>query len=324
MAPKVPGLGTAFSAQAQISQVEQELQHAQDRIEELESMLDDSKTQSSYTSLRLEQIVQDVTQVRKYFNSDMISALADSIKTHGVLEPLIVRPLASGDYKLVAGERRFRASQIAGLQEVPVTIRQMDDVEALELSLVENLQREDLNPVEQTEGVLQLLSSLLNQPQVEVVALLYRMSNEHKGKVTHNVMGNSETKIVQDIFRRITSMEWQSFVANRLPLLNLPKDILEALHQGSIEYTKARAVAQIKDEDGRRILLNETIQHGLSLTEIRQQLKEFKPVPEDTLKNRFKNVTTQVLKLPTKNWQDPKKAQKIAKLLEQLETFLDT
>jgi ParB family transcriptional regulator, chromosome partitioning protein len=323
MAPKVPGLGTAFSAQAQISQVEQELQHAQDRIEELESMLDDSKTQSSYTSLRLEQIVQDFTQVRKYFNSDMISALADSIKTHGVLEPLIVRPLASGVYKLVAGERRFRASQIAGLQEVPVTIRQMDDVEALELSLVENLQREDLNPVEQTEGVLQLLSSLLNQPQVEVVALLYRMSNEHKGKVTHNVMGNSETKIVQDIFRRITSMEWQSFVANRLPLLNLPKDILEALHQGSIEYTKARAVAQIKDEDGRRILLNETIQHGLSLTEIRQQLKEFKPVPEDTLKNRFKNVTTQVLKLPTKNWQDPKKAQKIAKLLEQLETLLD-
>jgi len=315
---KLPGLKDSFSGHVQINQVEKELQDALKRISELENLYEGSNSQL----VPLEQIVRDPAQVRKYFKPETISGLSESIKKHGILEPLIVRPMPDGSYNLVAGERRYRAAQQVGLKALPVTIREMDDTEAVELSLVENLQREDLNPVEQTEGILQLLSSLLEQPQSEVVTLLYRMSNEHKGKVTHNVVGNSEAGLIEEIFRRIASMEWQSFVAHRLPLLKLPHDILEALRQGRIEYTKARAIAQVKHEDTRRILLNDAMRGDLSLAQIKQQVQDLKPSPKAHLKTRFKDVAGKILKTPASNWEDPKKTQKITKLLEQLESLV--
>jgi ParB-like partition proteins len=113
-----------------------------------------------------------------------------SIKEHGILEPLLVRPRSGGEYELVAGERRYRAAQKLGLAEVPVVIRKLTDEEALALSLIENLHREDLNPVEETEGILQLLSLKLNVAVEETISLLYRMQNEAKGKVTQNVLGS--------------------------------------------------------------------------------------------------------------------------------------
>jgi ParB family transcriptional regulator, chromosome partitioning protein len=97
-------------------------------------------------------------QPRHYFDPEKLEQLVQSIAQHGILEPLLVRPLETNQYELVAGERRYRAALKLGLSEVPVVIRQLNDEEATQLALIENLQREDLNPIEETEGILQLLA----------------------------------------------------------------------------------------------------------------------------------------------------------------------
>ncbi|HEY9672687.1 MAG TPA: ParB/RepB/Spo0J family partition protein, partial [Waterburya sp.] len=131
-------------------------------------------------------------QPRRYFEQQKMAQLVLSVKEHGILEPLLVRPLPDGEYELVAGERRYRAAKEVGLLEVPIVARELTDEEALQLALVENLLREDLNPVEETEGILQLLALKLDLSVQEVIAVLYRMQNEAKGKVTRNVTGSSE------------------------------------------------------------------------------------------------------------------------------------
>ena len=135
------------------------------------------------------EIVLPSSQPRRYFDAETLSQLSASISQFGVLEPLLVRPIDNNSYELVAGERRLRASQMAGLTSVPVVIRSLNDEDAWQLSLIENLLREGLNPLEETEGILQLLVLQLDETIPSVVKLLNRMQNEAKGKVTHNVIG---------------------------------------------------------------------------------------------------------------------------------------
>jgi len=127
-------------------------------------------------------------QPRRRFEA--LEALAQSIREKGVLQPLLVRPLGDGRYAIVAGERRYRAAKMAGLSEVPVRVLEISEKEARLLALVENLQREDLNPYEETLGVLELLSEDLGKTREEVVSLLHRMRDEARGKVPRNVSGN--------------------------------------------------------------------------------------------------------------------------------------
>ena len=127
--------------------------------------------------IAIEKIQLSSQQPRRYFDPDKLEQLTLSVKEHGILEPLLVRPLKDGNYELVAGERRFRAATAASLTEVPVVVKELTDSEALQLALVENLQREDLNPVEETEGILQLLALNLEIETQEVVSLLYQMQN---------------------------------------------------------------------------------------------------------------------------------------------------
>ena len=131
----------------------------------------------------------------------------------------------------------------AKLTEVPVTVKELTDEQALAICLVENLQRDDLNPVEETEGILLLLSTRLKLSTQEISSTLYRMHNQLTKKVTNNVIGNTE-KSIQGIFAELGLMSWESFVSNRLPLLKLPEDLLESLKKGEIAYTKAKAGAQ--------------------------------------------------------------------------------
>ncbi|MDJ0532250.1 MAG: ParB/RepB/Spo0J family partition protein [Xenococcaceae cyanobacterium MO_207.B15] len=179
-----------------------------------------------------------------------------------MLEPLLVRPLPSGKYEIVAGERRYLAASALELPHVPVVVKKLTDTEALQISLVENLQRADLNPLEETEGILQLLSIETDVTKEEAVLLLYRMENETKGKVTQNVLGNDIKQKIIALFESLGRMSWSSFVSSRLPLLKLPIDILEVLRQGKIEYTKAKALASLKDEETRKELMTEATQRS--------------------------------------------------------------
>ncbi len=273
-------------------------------------------------SILIKEIHLPPQQPRRYFDPDALKELINSIKEHGILQPLLVRPLSSGGYELVAGERRYRAAMESELTEVPVVIRSLTNSEALSLSLVENLQREDLNPVEETEGILQLLSLHLETTQEEVISLLYRLSNESKGKVTRNVTGKETVERVENIFNSIGRMSWSSFVRNRLPLLKLPQEIREALQQGQIAYTKASVIARVKDEQARSSFLSETIKNNLSLSQIKEKIEELQPTSDkssDPLSWRLKTAYKQINK--SKVWSDPKKRQKLEKLLSQLEAL---
>lgn len=213
-------------------------------------------------------------QLRQSFEPDALARLAQTIEAHGILEPLVVRAIAEERYELVAGARRYRAAQQAGLSEVPVCVRELDDEKALELALQENLVREDLNPLEETDGILKLLAAKLRVEEQEVISLLYQMRNQ-QGKSRRNVSPNSQAQIVEDVFAPL-KLTWKSFVETRLPLLKLPEDILGALRSGEVTYTKAKAIAKLSDEDSRQGLLDEAIANDLSLSKIRQRLKSLR------------------------------------------------
>ncbi|WP_017318920.1 ParB/RepB/Spo0J family partition protein [Mastigocladopsis repens] len=289
-----------------------------------------SVTQSSEqtnvpNTIAITQIKLPPSQPRRYFDPQKLEELSRSIKELGILEPLLVRPLSEGHYELVAGERRYKAASMAGLTEVPVVVREMDDVITHQVRLVENLQREDLNPLEETEGILELLALRLETNQSEVVKLLQKMDNEAKGKITPNVMGSPQGLIIEELFATLLRMKWDSFVKNRLPLLNLPQDTLFVLRQGKIEYTKARAIARVGDEQTRKQLLEDAVAYNLSLNEIKRKIKEI----EQQVKPQTPSIKDQVDKTfrrlkQSKVWDDPKKKAKVEKLLAQLDALINT
>jgi ParB family transcriptional regulator, chromosome partitioning protein len=290
------------------------------------SLKDDWKFDGDVSNVReisIDSIILTSNQPRRYFDPQKLQQLKESISTHGILEPLLVRPGEKSDqYELVAGERRYRAAKEAGLTLVPVTVRKLTDDEAVQLALVENLQREDLNPVESTEGILQLLSLKLKIDVAEVTSLLYRMRNEVIGNTNQNVLISSEALKIQAIFDELAIIAWESFVTTRLTLLNLPNEILEALRMGRIAYTKAQAIARLKDEAKRKELLEEAITQNLSLAQIRERLKVARPPKEEprTLKQKMQDITQRFQK--AKAWDDPKKQKKLEKLLMQMEIIL--
>ncbi len=228
-------------------------------------------------------------------------------------------------YQLVAGERRYRAALEAGLDEVSVVIRELTDDDALQLALLENLQREDLNPLEETEGILQLLALKLNQTTESALALLNAAAHPERNSVD-NVIHSPEWQAVVEVFTSVGKFNPESFRTNRLPLLNLPDEIKEALRQGRLSYTKARALARLKEQPERQELLEAAIAEDLSLNEIKERIKSFqaaKRVQDEeqppSLKSRMDKAIAKIKK--SKIWDDPKKKRQLEKLLAQLEAL---
>lgn len=181
----------------------------------LESLFEDAARDvgGPVSTLPLREIEPDKDQPRKDFDEQALSELADSIARHGLLQPIAVRAAAGGAYKIIAGERRWRAARLAGLSEVPVVIKDVTDAEAMELALIENLQREDLDPVEEAMGYRQLMERCeLTQEQ------------------TAQKIGKS-----------------RSAVANSLRLLNLPEDVLAFLKEGKLSTGHAKVLLGLPD-----------------------------------------------------------------------------
>lgn len=165
-------------------------------------------------TLNISEIEPNREQPRKEFSEDALQELANSIQKHGILQPLLVRPIPSGGYQIVAGERRWRASRLAGLTEIPVIIRQMDDTEYMQIALIENLQREDLTPIEEARGFQNLI-------------------DEHE--FTQEDVAKSVGKS-------------RPAVANALRLLNLPEEVMIMLEENLISAGHARALLAVADE----------------------------------------------------------------------------
>lgn len=276
--------------------------------------------------VNISQITLPKSQPRRYFNPQKLQELSASIKEHGILEPLLTRPL-NGQYELVAGERRYRAAKLAGLTQIPIVVKQLTDQEALQLALIENLQREDLNPVEETQGILGLLAIQLNTNVKDVISLLHRMQNEAAGKVTQNVLGSAQGQVIQNVFDSLALISWESFVTSRLPLLKLPPEILDALQNGKIAYTKASAIARVKNADQRHQLLEESIKQQYSLSQIKTRIKQIQApakhsTPSASLNRRVDRVYKAVKRSTI--WSNPKKQRQLEKLLTSIENLLES
>lgn len=268
-------------------------------------------------------------QPRRYFDPEKMKELVASIKQHGVLEPILLRSIKSNQhsdhYELVAGERRFRACKEIGLSKIPAIVKELSDEETSLIRLVENLHRENLNPVEETEAILQILALKLGISQEQAIATLYRMRHEVRGEVEKNTVSNSEVEIIRSTFEGFGLIKWETFISHRLPLLNLPIEVLETLRQGQIEYTKATVIATVKDADIRQSLLNETINEGLSLVQIKEKIRNIKTgqiiEKPATLKTRFVDSIQKLKKSPV--WDDKKKQKSLEKLIAQIESLID-
>lgn len=269
----------------------------------------------------IELIVLPEYQPRQYFDETKLEELAATIQNRGILEPLLVREVDGGRFELIAGGRRYRAAQRSGLAEVPVVVLALTDEEALEVALLENIQRENLNPVEETEGILRLLAVRLKLDRLGVLSLLYRMRNEVKGATSRNVSASPEAEVVEELFTHL-GITWKSFVETRLPLLNLPEEIQEALRQGRIAYTKATAIARVKDPEFRKALLEEAIFSNLSLNQIKERIKENQPLAEPTILAEKLNDTIRRFQ-KAKLWENKTKRKKLEKLMAQMEALLE-
>lgn len=181
------------------------------------SIFDDNnltEDSENLSSLRVTELEPNKNQPRKNFDKEALEQLATSIRENGVLQPLLVRPLATGNYQIIAGERRWRASKIAGLSEVPVVIRDdLSEEQVMQIALIENLQRENLNPIEEALGYKELIDS-------------YNMTQEQLAKS----LGKA-----------------RSSIANSLGLLTLPKSVKDLLQQGELSAGHCKALKSIKD-----------------------------------------------------------------------------
>ena len=289
------------------------------------NLFNDDETLDSST-IALEKIELPPSQPRRYFDEEQLQQLTDSIKTHGIIEPLVVRPKGDGQYELVAGERRYRSAKMAGLATVPVAIRELTDTQARHITLIENLQRVDLNPVEETEAVLELLSIELDKTIEEVVSLLYRLRNEENPRL--NVSPNlTEKEIINPLFESL-GIKPKSFVETRLQLLNLPPDILEILREGKIAYTKAIALSKIKDEQLRKEITHEAVEQKLSIRELKtliQEMTKSEQQPEPQENKTIESVVTTTAKQinKAKLWKsNPQKWKKVEKLIKEINMLL--
>ena len=205
---------------------------------------------SAYQLLPIYKVEPNRSQPRQDFDEEELQALADSIEEHGIIQPLTVRQLDSGYYQIIAGERRWRAARMANLSEIPVVIIEADDKKAMELALIENLQRQDLNPVEEALGYQSLIEE-------------YGMTQE-------------------DAARRVGKS--RPAVANALRLLTLCAGVLEKLRAGELTAGHARAVLQLKTEKKQMEAAQKIIALGLSVRQAellcKNMSREPKPEPE--------------------------------------------
>ena len=228
----------------------------------LESLFVDNSVEeinASTNKLKLMEIEPNHDQPRKIFDEKALTELADSIAQHGVLQPLVVRPMTNGGYQLVAGERRWRAARIAGLTEVPVIVRALTDSEVAVIALIENLQREDLSPVEEAEGLKSLIES-------------YGFTQEEAA----DKVGKSRTA-----------------VTNTLRLLKLPSPVLQILGEGKITAGHARALLGLDDEKEMLRIAEATVAQELSVRQVEKMVKyasqgeKAKPKKRDKKRDKY-------------------------------------
>lgn len=203
-------------------------------------------------SLPISQVEPGLNQPRKHFDEESLADLSESIRQHGILQPLTVRRLASGYYQIIAGERRWRAARMAGLSEIPAMIVEADDRKVMELGLIENLQREDLNPMEEAMGYQSLIKD-------------YGLTQE---EVSQRVSKSRPT------------------VANAMRLLQLPQEVQWLIEQGSITAGHGRAMLPLANPEVEIEMAEEVMRKNLSVREVEERVRRMRneEIPDGTIR----------------------------------------
>ena len=203
---------------------------------------DSSANNSDVNVLRITHIEPKKNQPRKDFNKESLAELADSISKHGIIQPIVVRSLPNGYYQIIAGERRWRAAKMIGLDEVPVVIRNVDELAAAEMTMVENLQREDLNPIEEALGYKYLSEN-------------YNLTQE-------------------EISKQVAKS--RSVIANALRLLSLPDEVIKYIEEGELSSGHARALLSLDDPDDQLDLARKITKNLISVRETEKIVRAMK------------------------------------------------
>ncbi|MBQ6152236.1 MAG: ParB/RepB/Spo0J family partition protein [Ruminococcus sp.] len=219
----------------------------------------ETEEKGSVVTLHISEITPNRSQPRRAFDEEALAELADSIKAHGVLQPILVRPLLQGGYQIVAGERRYRAARLAGLNEIPATVRELSEEETMELALIENLQRENLSPMEEASGYKHLMDT-------------YSLSQEQVAQA----VGKS-----------------RSAVANSVRLLTLDDSIRELVDDGKLSAGHARALLSIEDQKLQKSAADDIVKKGLSVRDAEKLAKKLNK--NKTEKKPAKTQTVPVL-----------------------------
>lgn len=227
----------------------------------LDALFNDNSTDSlqGKQTLRLSEIEPNKAQPRRTFDDEAISTLADSIRDHGLLQPLLVRPLENGGYQLVAGERRWRACRMLGMTEVPAVIRELSDKETMQVALIENVIREDLNPIEEASAYQELMDD-------------YGMTQDEVGKT----VGKS-----------------RSAVANAVRVLTLSEKVQDLLRRGDLTMGHGRCLVGLSEEQ-QSMLAEKAVSTGMTVRELEKAVaslgKEPKPEAVHTKDSYYKEM----------------------------------
>jgi len=221
---------------------------------EMTPSMPEKKAKDGVITLKLSQVEPNRAQPRKVFDEEKLQALADSIREHGVIQPILVQEIGNGQYQIIAGERRWRASRMAKIKEIPAIVRPYEEQTVMEIALIENLQRENLNPVEEALGYKQLLDE-------------FNLTQE---------------KIAQRVGKS------RPAVANALRLLALPEHVLHLLSKGLLSGGHARAVLSLEDKELQEFLADKIVEEQLS---VRQAEALAKNMPKEKTKKKENKPT---------------------------------
>jgi len=225
-------------------------------VEESAEPTDDSPADQSLKTLPIDLIQRGKYQPRRNFDQDKLQELADSIAAQGIIQPIVVRPVGDGRFEIIAGERRWRASQLASLQEIPVVIHEVDDQAAMAMALIENIQRDDLNPLEEANA-------------------LHRLLNE---------FGLTHQQIAKAVGKSRTS------VTNFLRLLELAEPVKKMLELSQLDMGHAKAILGLKESDQHKAA-KQVFDQGLSVRETEKLVRRMQGISETSQKPEPAKVT---------------------------------
>ncbi|MGP1371781.1 MAG: ParB/RepB/Spo0J family partition protein [Almyronema sp.] len=340
-------VSTMFAA-AQTSQLETQIVQKDEEIKALKSQLEALAT-TPYSSSSVQtypttdfiplRLPDGLTQPRKYFDRLALDKLKTSIQKVGIQEPLLVRPASDGKLEIISGERRWRSATELNLAQLPALVKEFSDEEALEIALVANLMREDLNLVEESDSIVALIALRLKVNREQLPPLLFKVKNlrsryRYSNAEIAAAMAQEQTensgilseKAIADIDAIFAEfgMTLESFTANRLTALQkMPEPLLEAVRRGKIGFSKADAIRRARlSEKMTSKLLQEAVTADLTKQELRAKIQALKvepqpPEPEEPIRDRI-HTNYQRLRKNYRAWETPR----LQKQLQQLEKLL--